>query len=86
MTKEMKISRTEYTVKVYNQREEKLVRMINTELDILVEYNRKRTFGERTINVIRRNVEEINGMLNALFYMGLASDPMVIDENNIINA
>lgn len=56
-------------VSVHNKREEKLVRIIKSEIERCRRYREENTLGEGTENVIRRNLTRVNEQSTALFYM-----------------
>ena len=57
------------TVKTHNKREERLVNIINRDIETVEEYDRENTFKERTERIIRNCVDDINGLLTALYFM-----------------
>lgn len=63
--KTMKIYGTEIVAKCYNRREEKLIRIINREIEHMVE----------TV-CYRWLVEQLDGEFSALFYLGVLSEPV----------
>ena len=58
-------------VKTHNEREDFLVRIINSKINTCREYIEQNTFGDGTKSVVKRNLIECDNLYLALYYMDL---------------
>lgn len=63
-----------------NERERKLVRIINQKIELCDTWLKENSYGDKTERIIYKNIDEINNVFLALYFMNLTEIPTILSK------
>ena len=63
-----------------NERERRLVRIINQKIELCDTWLKENAYGDKTERIIYKNIDEINNVFSALYFMNLTEIPTILNK------